>query len=137
MRVASLGVARPVYYDRNPSITTAGYYDTVGPHAATTRFTVTAAAGTKIFFDAGSAVVMRATAAAPVDYARASLQQPAGQIICPSFLYNNTVGATNTAILAGSILVTAGNSLVGETYDQGTGGTILYSMFIHGITFDA
>lgn len=137
MKLGSLASARPIYYDRNASITTAGYYNTVGPHLATTRFTVTAASGKNIFVDAGSAVVMRATAAAPVDYVRASLQQPAGQIICPSFLYNNTVGATNTTILAGSILVTAGSSLIGDTYDQSTGGTILYSMFIHGVIFDA
>lgn len=137
MKLGSLASARPIYYDRNASLTTAGYYNTVGPHATTTRFTVTAASNKHIFVDAGSAVLMRATAATLVDYARGSLQQPAGQIICPSFLYNNTVGATNTSILSGSILVTAGNSLVGETYDQGTGGTILYSMFIHGVIFDA
>ncbi len=137
MRVASLGVARPVYYDRNPVRTTGGYYAAVAPHSVTTRWTITATAAQKIFIDSISISMMRATAATTSAMAFTTVDQPLNTSVSLAFFNNATVGATVEKSPGGSILVLPGDAIAAQTTDTSTGGTIHYAVYCHGVVFDA
>ena len=137
MRVASLGVARPAYYDRNSTTTNGGYYNTVGPHAQTTRWTITNTAAQKMYVDAGAVSMHRETAPTSSASGFVALQSPVNSSVIFGFFNNATAGATLNVTMGGSILVLQGGSIVGVTQDGSTGGTITYAVFCHAVQFDA
>ena len=137
MRVSSLGVARPMYYDRNSTATTGGYYNTVGPHAQTTRWTITNTSSQKMYVDAGAISLHRETAPSTSASVFIALQQPINSSVIFGFFNSATVGATLNVTMGGSILVLPGGSVVGVSSDSCTGGTITYALFCHAIQFDA
>ena len=137
MRVSSFAVARPVYYDRNATTTTSGYFNNPGPHGSTTRFTITNTASQKMFVDSGVVTVYRDTVATIAGSAAGALQSPGGSSVLLTFQYSNTVGNIAQQVLAGSIYIKPGDSLIGITFDNSTGGTIQYALFAHAVQFDA
>lgn len=137
MRISSYAVARPAYYDRNTTTVSGTYFAVVGPHAQTTRWTITNPAGKKLYIDAGALSMHRETAPAVSTTAFGALQAPAGNSVINLFFDNAAVGATSNIAMGGSIYVGPGESIIGATYDGSTGGTILYAVFAHGVQFDA
>lgn len=137
MRVGSFAVARPMYWDRNPVTTSNGYYNTVGPHSNTTRFTYTVPSGRKAFIDSGSVNVNRITAATVAGQVRVALATPTLSNVLTLFTYSNTVGFADKSVVGGSLLILAGAVLEGTTEDTSTGGTILFTIYAHGTEFDA
>jgi hypothetical protein len=136
MKVSSYALGRPSYWDRNPVTANGGYYNTVGPHVTTTRWTVTNTASQKMFVDSGSMIIMRMTAATTAYEAAAVIQSPSGNSVLHGMLQSNTIGASTQLVMGGSILITPSNALLGVTYDNSTGGTILYALFAHVVQFD-
>ena len=137
MRISSYAVARPAYYDRNSTTTTGGYYNTVGPHAQTTRWTITNTAAQKMYVDAGAVSLHRETAPATSASAFIALQSPVNSSVIFGFFNNATAGATLNVTMGGSILVLPGGSVVAVSQDGSTGGTITYALFCHAVQFDA
>lgn len=136
MKVTSYALGRPSYWDRNPVTSNGGYYNSVAPHSSTTRWTITNTAAQKMFVDSGSIAIMRYTVATVLAEAAGTIQAPLGSSILLTLLYSNVVGVSQQVAMGGSILLTPSQSLVGLTYDNGTGGTLLYSIFAHVVQFD-
>lgn len=142
MRVSSLGVARPTYWDRNAVPTVAdGNSGAVGPHGDTTRWSVTVAAGKKVFIDAAICETLRYTVAAPIGVYYCVLRYtPSGgsasSILSMNSL-NNTVGGVERIALGGSIFCIAGDQFFALDADTSTGGTVNFAVKAHYVTFDA
>ena len=142
MRVASLGVARPTYYDRNAISGSISYQGAgIAPHADTQRATVTLASSKRAFLEATSLIYIRATAAtsAAFVYASASLLPSGGTgvgyLLVPQI--NNTVGTVSNISLGGSLTIGSGDVLSLYTADTSTGGTYNYYLAIKYTQFDA
>ena len=135
MRLSSLASARPVYYDRNPTITLGSYYASVAPHVTTTRWTITNTAAQKAYCDAASIAMVRDSAAATagISFAQVSQVSPVTLV----FMYSAVLGTTAQQSMGGSIFIPQGGSLFGQTVDNSTGGTITYSLMAHVVQFDA
>ena len=136
MKVTSYALGRPMYYDRNATTTNGGYFDLVGPHLGTTRWTITNTASQKMFVDSGSIAMARVTAATTVGTAFAAIQSPSGQPIILIFLQSATAGTTHNVAMGGSVYVAPGGQLLGVTQDLSVGGTIQYSLFAHVVQYD-
>lgn len=142
MRVASLGVARPTYYDRNSIEGSLNYQAyAVAPHADTTRWTYTVPAGKKAYVDSANAIVYRFTAATGVSLVNSRLViTPSGgsaTLIVFAHIETNVVGDNARQNLAGSLLLLSGSTFRGITVDSSTGGTVDYVAAAHYIEFDA
>ena len=139
MRVASLGVARPAYYDRNATSVADGYFADVGPHANTVRFTRTVAAGKKIIVEFANSTILRTNTAAPVGSVTAfiNVQSTAGLRLTDIYTRENTLyfAARNSTPVG--VTIYAGESYTGETSDGSTGGTLTYLHQIKGTQYDA
>lgn len=140
MRVASLGIARPAFYDRNAASITSTYNTTVAPHVYTARFTYTVASGKKAIIETASGRISRQTAAAPVGIAYIECASLVGSDFCVhSYVYSidNTlyVGYYNSSV--NQVTLYAGESLRGATEDGSTGGTIRFYVGFKGTLFDA
>lgn len=137
MKVSSYALGRPSYFDRTPSAVAGSFSNILGPHALTARWTVTAAATQKIFFDSGITVATRYSAATVLGAAVTSIDTPFGNTITVAYLFSNTLGTQYQSSLAGSLLVLPGASTYGMSQDASTGGTVNYYNYVHGIAFDA
>ena len=141
MRVASLGVARPAYYDRNAVGTRQRYVGTVAPHGSTVRWSATIASGKKAFVEQMAIRIVAATTATTAGYAQANMD-----------LYdatNSTTGAwaqitTSTTTLPYTFFVCptiptlyAGENIAVASQDSSTGGTVFYVLDAKYTTFDA
>ena len=137
MKVSSYALGRPSYYDRTPVATAGSFSNILGPHALTSRWSITASATQKIFFDSGIVVATRYTAATVLGAAGATIDTPFGNTITVAYLLSNTVGTQYQSSLAGSLLVLPGATVYGMSFDGSTGGTVNYYNYVHGIAFDA
>lgn len=141
MRVSSLGVARPAYYDRNAVGTRQRYVGTVGPHGGTSRWSATIAAGKKAFVEQMAIRIVAVTTATTAGYALAYMD-----------LYdatNSTTGAwaqitTSTTALPYTFFASptiptlyAGETITVTSSDSSTGGTVFYVLDAKYTTFDA
>jgi hypothetical protein len=141
MRVTSYNVARPATYDRG-SVSTFGSYDElVGPHATTTRFSSTVAAGRKMLIEAVSieSVIFSAATVAGrrvmfVRIQSGTTVMDIGRIDSPVSL---TVGNYVADIRFGAVTVYEGEIVLGKTLDESTGGSISMTLAFKGTTFDA
>lgn len=130
MRISSYAVARPAYYDRNAVGGRQRYVATVAPHAQTTRWTVTIAAGKKCFVEQ-----------AAVRIGTTTLPTVGGLVGCGIDTYDGTTYTTtaysqftsNTTTLQYGLnvcptipTVYAGESITAYTVDNSTGGTVQY-----------
>jgi hypothetical protein len=142
MRVGSFAVARPMYWDRNPTSNNAnGNSGAVGPHGEGARWSVTIASGKKAFVDAACLETLRYTVASVNNVYYAAIRfTPSGGSACSIVQiqsFDNAVGSANRQSLAGSLLALAGDVISAVDADTGTGGTVNYSPQMHYILFDA
>jgi len=135
-------VARPAWYDRNP--TTQNFYISVlnqAPHTTTERFSRTIPAGKKAMVEVGQCSLVRRTAATTLQAAQAFLSiTPSGGYETPlltAHLFDNTVGARADAFIGQSVTLNAGDIIKGYTFDSSTGGAIDYNMCLKITEFDA
>ena len=140
MKLGSLAAARPALYDRNAtSQINSGTYN-VGPHALTTRITVTVATGKKLLLETLNYTVARLTAATLVGEYQAYWQVTSGAnsaYLVSSPLYSNTVALIDRVQLATQTTIYVGETLTMATYDGSTGGTVSYGGNLKGTIFDA
>ncbi len=136
MKITSYATGRPMYYDRNATTITNGYYDAVGPHLTTTRWTITNTASQKMFVDSGSIAMARTTASTTLGTAASTIQSPSGSNIILTLLHSQSVGVTQNLAMGGSVYISPGGSLIGVTFDLSAGGTIQYSLFAHAVQYD-
>ena len=141
MRVASLGVARPAYYDRNATAINQVYdAASVAPHLSTVRVTYTVASGKKALVESQSLFVGRYTAATVVAYLSATIyiDSGAGSASQGRVLNNsNTVYSSQSLLSMGNMTLYAGEIYKIETQDGSTGGTGWYTLGMKGTLFDA
>lgn len=142
MRVFNLGTSRPAWYDRGPTVKSAGYSQGgIAPHAATDRWTYTVPANRKTAAQCIQAAVTReGVAGAPgLQLTRIRYTQAGGSLI--ELIYApvlaNTTGAQSNLINSGTLVMLAGDLIVGNTYDNSTGGTGNYSCSIQALEYDA
>ncbi len=142
MRLFAQLPARPDWYDRNPLVVSA-YVETgaVAPHAATTRWTYTVPAGKKTALQIGSAWCGAVTLAAAVGDVSAFLQYtPSGGvaagIVQPGF-FGVAADLKDSMIAGATMVMLAGDSLLGRDYDTRTGGTCAFRTAFQGLEFDA
>lgn len=138
MKVASLGLARPVYYDRNATTVNGAYYASSAPSGASAiRWTITNTSTQKLFIDSASLSCIRDGAATVTGKGWIALMSPSGNAVTMKFVYLASVNTHDTVTLPGSVYVSPGSTITAETYDSSTGGTILYGLFAHGVQYDA
>ena len=136
MRISSYAVARPAYYDRNAASVSGNYGATVGPHAATTRFTYTVPSGKKCVVEAVYAHILRQTAATALGI----VQLYSGTNTVRSVnlaAYNNTVYSYYPDKATTQLTVYGGASFTAVSADAGTGGTNEIIIQFNGTEFDA
>jgi hypothetical protein len=141
MRVSSFAVARPAYYDRNASSLSAQYSGVVAPHGGTVRFTVTVAAGKKLFLESGHVYISRQTAATVVGNFDVVIYVNTGGNN-PRYLYvaskDNTVQPAPTfATITGTTTLYTGEVLESQTADGSTGGLVQFISMYKATSFDA
>lgn len=141
MKLGSLAASRPAYYDRNSTTSGAAYYGTVAPHTATTRWTVTCAAGKRIFVESIFSDITRITAAtvAAQSYVAVTVVcvDGSGPTLCFGSLRSNTVYERSVSQLAGQIILNAADYIFAQTFDASTGGTCGYNVYQKHTVFDA
>lgn len=141
MRVASLGVARPAYYDRNATSQVNAYSaGGIAPHAATTRWTVTVASGKKLLVEVATCIMVRETAATTPDQYKSTVEITSGattMVVVPNYSYSNTVSAITTQSSPAAMTIYAAETIYGQTRDVSVGGTIFYAVNLKGTVYDA
>ena len=141
MRVASLGVARPAFYDRNATSLLLSYSSTEGPHSQITRWTTTVATGNKLLVELANARLLTVTAATSkgiYDYGSIYITSGATTISYVDVsLDTNTVGAYRYVLSTQGPTIYAGETIFAATAGNSTGGTIQYVMQIKGTTYSA
>lgn len=136
MRVASLGVARPAYYDRNATASTSSYSGNPAPAADVTRWSVTVASGKKILVESSYCSVTRTTAPTTGGLYYST-------VFCSGIVINSisdtstVVGTTQSRIVTGMITAYPGDVMYGLTSDLSTGGTVFFNVQYKGTQFDA
>jgi hypothetical protein len=144
MRVSSYAVARPAYYDRNATATNLAFASTEAPHTTTTRFTVTVAAGKKLFMEVLSLAVYRASIATSAGNYITSISSYDGTTesnLLYDITYNNLSlaggGPLQRLVVGTNVTVYAGQLIYATTSDNSTGGQVRYILAAKGTTFDA
>lgn len=128
--IPGTGKASPT--DRNYSVVSDGYDQTLAPHAATARFTDTVNATHLGILLSAKVRVTRITAAAPVGQVMAAIRS-AGTPICDVRLFTNVVADQKQESSPGPGAVFTG-SFDGVTEDLSTGGTVRYELaLIYGL----
>lgn len=141
MRVGSFAVARPSYYDRNATTSIASYGGDTAPHAPTTRFTTTIAAGKKMLVEVTE--VYTFTTTAPVTAGRGYSQiqvTSGGNVVCIGRIdqiQSATVNALSNLVLPQSVTVYAGETVTGSTYNGSIGGTLFHNVAYKATMYDA
>ena len=135
-------IARPAWYDRNPSIQVKNYSAAgVAPHTSTLRWSYTVPSGKKAFLELADIEVVRATAATTVGMVSAGITYtPSGgsevNVIVVE-IRTNGVGDRAGKTVGQAFVMSAGDSIKAYTTDTSTGGTIDYTMSAKITEFDA
>lgn len=141
MRVASLGNARPAYYDRNATATSGSYSATLTQHISTTRFTVTVAAGTKLLIEAAETLILTVTAAAaPLRLgSRVIITSGANtQSLCATDMQQSASVTTPTfSIQPLAVTAYAGDIVSGYTFMDSITGSAFMATSFRGTTYTA
>jgi len=135
MKVTSYAVARPAYYDRNATSSYNQYSGVVGPHAETTRWTVTIAAGKKMLVEQIGITYFNVSVAT-VAGSYASNIFIVGQYLASQGSSVNVVATQGALYLTGNITLYAGETMYATTYNYATGGTVAHSMTYKATQFD-
>ena len=140
MKVTSYAVARPNYYDRNGTSLLSSFAGQAAPHATTTRWTVTVAAGKKHSCEVTVAQMRRASAATVTSDRSAVITVTSG---ATSYAYpatgsfSNTTDVEQTALVSGYPFLYAAETMVATTSDASTGGMVFYLVASKQTIFDA
>jgi hypothetical protein len=141
MRINNVFSGRPAYYDRNPTLPNQRFgQNAVAPHGLTTRFTYTVPSARKAFLGALYAHVFRVTAGAPVGLVVCTVTHTNGANIANlvDFAFtDNTLLAQRQVAYGSSDVMVAGDTLVLQTSDGSTGGTVDYRIDSKITEFDA
>lgn len=141
MKVTSYAVARPSYYDRNATNTLAWYSDSVTPHATTARASITVAAGKKLMVDGAFVYIVIYTAQTVAGRNGINIEVTDGSSYMPIARCENQGTSVVNQYFSGQgtlqTTVYAGQTIQGQTFMLGTGGTHFNFLSIKGITFDA
>lgn len=135
-------VARPQYYDRNPSNKTKyNNSGAVAPHGSAGRWSYTVAVGKKAFIETLMFSILRNTAAAPAGQALCEVDYTpnGGSLTILGLKQLNTNGALdNTDVhLAVLGMMGAGDILAASDADASTGGTMTFIQTAKIQEFDA
>jgi len=135
-------IARPAWYDRNPTIKEDHYWGQgVAPHAVTTRISYTCPAGKKAMIEVLQVRVRRVTAATTLGlcgaYAMLTDAVAGAKEILDAYLNDNTLNVRNEAAIGTALIMVAGNTIDLKTYDTSTVGTCDYFMSYKITEFDA
>ena len=130
MKVTSYAVARPAYYDRTAVSVVQNYSAILAPHAQTTRWTTTVAAGRKMNVELANVRMVTASAATVKgNYNYAAIYIVSGAVtfsLCDLIHPSNTVNAPVYFQMSGVPTLYAGETLYAVTADDSTGGTVQY-----------
>lgn len=140
MRLSSLASARPAYYDRNAVSVFQAYLAQTAPHATTTRYTYTVAAGKKLLVEHVGSRLLRTSAAAPVGQFGIEQQVTNGTnqiLLSERYSLDNTVNAVTDDIRGLACTIYAGETITGITLDSSTGGLVQYWVSSKGTLYDA
>jgi len=141
MRVASLGVARPAYYDRNATPTVGSYSAVVTQHVVTNRYTVTVASGTKLLIEAAETLILTTTAAAaPLRLAsRVVITSGANTVSLSAVDIQQSASTTTPNFLIVPLAVTAyaGDTVTGPTFMDSVTGSAFMATSFRGTTYSA
>ena len=144
MRVSSLGVARPAYYDRNATTSQSTYATVgtgaIGPHANTQRFSYTVPAGKLAYVENMFAWAGRATAPTVTGDIAAFHQfvttDTTSGVQWYDLINSAPVGTKTSAILTSSGMLGPGDIARAYTSDASTGGTVNYILNAKYTVFD-
>ena len=127
MRVSSLGVARPLYYDRSPTTKSQLYSNTVAPHSDTQRWSYTGPAGYQAYVETAYALASQSTAATVAGQGYAGVftttDDVISSIVSYAYLVTTTANTQSAMGVSGVALLNPGNSIFGQSLDGNTGGT--------------
>ena len=140
MRLGSLASARPNYYDRNAAGYLGAYANDLAPHANTTRWTTTIAAGKKMQVESHFISAFRLTASTVVGLVSANLLHTSGATtayLAFNMFSNNTAFFRETFGAGTSMTLYAADVMSYTTEDLSTGGTIRFHGYLKGTTYDA
>lgn len=130
----------PTYYDRHPLVLPFQYQGTIAPAGVTTRWSYTVPANRLAFVEFCFTIVLRATVAAPADVAQANVIYSNGSAqaaLAIAMILNNTVGMQDQSLGNNYGLMVAGDTLLGQSVDLSTGGTVFYDITAKVCEFDA
>lgn len=140
MKLGSLSSARPSIYDRNATGTMLFYNaNGVAPHAETTRWTQTVAAGKKAIVEGMYTAKWRdgAAGAASLVWSMVKITSGGNTAVVSGIIdAQATTYITSYMGLAGAMTIYAGETVFGVTADISTGGTNAYWNTAKITTFD-
>lgn len=136
---ASEQVARPFYFDRNPSMRTIAFQAAPGPHGVTQRAVYTVPAGKKAFVEVTFTETVRSSAAGVVgEYAsQAQFLTPVTGLISRSVSYDNAPGATKSTSVASVGFMPAAGQVALYSYDGSSSGVVIFTGTVKLTEFDA
>ena len=141
MKVSSYAVARPAYYDRAAVSTSQSYGADTAPHVTTTRFTTTVAAGTKLIVEIAQAFTLT-TGVATVSgrgFSQVLVNSGGNSVDLARIdqIQLTTSQAATQQLIPLSLTVYAGETVVGQTSNGSTGGTLFHVVGFKGTTYAA
>lgn len=132
-------VARPDYYDRQPTIIFASFFGSTGPHLLTQWATYSPASGHGAYIEMMDTIMTRITAGTvPGPAQLLAIYDPLvgpDQVILNPQMYEIALYTQKTAHADSFGFMTAGDALKIQTVDQGTGGNVYYQICIKGSDF--
>ena len=141
MRVSSLGVARPSYYDRNASPVASQYVAQVAPHASTVRITRTIASGRKDLQELVNLTVIRSGVATATDRQIIDYSvTPSGgssTVMVRVVLWATTAQLKEQYVIPAGVTFYSGDIMTISTQDTSVGGDGLYYLSYRATSFDS
>ena len=136
-------IARPAWYDRNPTTLVDSFTGSAAPHAPTTRISYTVPAGKKAIVETLAAKVIRMAAASTPELVTAQfLLTPSGgeeRVLLGAYLTSaqNSPKDSDSLGIGPSLTLFPGDYIRGITFDLSTGGLVYYVLILKLTVFDA
>ncbi len=136
MRIAQALTQRPADYDRNPTAIEHGYSaDAVAPHALTNRDTYTVPSNRKLLLAGITLALRRAVAATAEGQSKIDISV-GGVLLYTAWISSITVDNRQASELSGGAFVGPGATILIQTKDLSTGGSVDYHVGWLGTEFD-
>ena len=132
----------PQWYDRNPNTLAEDYNFEHEPHVATTRLTYICPPGKMAMVELLQCKLMRVVAAVAAlgcyCYWNFTKKDGSAKVILDAWIFDNTVGARDSAEVGTMLTLTEGDTLTGRTQDTSTDdGKVRYFLSYKITEFDA